>query len=421
MAVLHGIQPVEIVHRDLKAANVLLGEADGGGSVAKVADFGLAKTMETFQSTVRGQTRTRNGGAGTLAWKAPETFKGNYSRKSDVFGFAMIVYETVCRKPPFNGQAEPEILAKLNEANMFKVNKRLLKKGETAEEQKADWLDDLQESLEERRPDLEHVEIDCPEELRDLMRHCWADDADARPTIQAAADILQKLGIELGVPDPAELTEFLQAVESNKIERVREMHEKRSTLCAEAGNFRITALHRAVLRAGHTKDETGSSSVQEILDLLLGLLPATSKAVDATTVWGTTSFMLACEMGDVITATKLIQAGCDVRKKDTMKNQNGFEKATALGHTAFLSKLEEHLPDNDLVRTETRRDWERSRPVVQQRLVRESINIAFERMIFWAHATDGCDLSLHFSLFCVHFRHVSCGVLIPWWTHFRYN
>ena len=121
MAVLHGIQPVEIVHRDLKAANVLLGEADGGGSVAKVADFGLAKTMETFQSTVRGQTRTRNGGAGTLAWKAPETFKGNYSRKSDVFGFAMIVYETVCRKPPFNGQAEPEILAKLNEANMFKV------------------------------------------------------------------------------------------------------------------------------------------------------------------------------------------------------------------------------------------------------------------------------------------------------------
>jgi serine/threonine protein kinase len=210
VAVLHGIQPVEIVHRDLKAANALLGEKAGGGTIAKVADFGLAKTMETFQSTVGGQTRTRNGGGGTLAWKAPETFKGRYSRKSDVFGFGMIVYETVCRKQPFDGQAEPEITGKLFVE--FKENMRLLQNyGVTVEQQKEDWLEDLQESLQDRRPDLEHVDPGCPERLIDLMQDCWADDAAVRPSIHAAVDALQELVVELGAPDPAELAAFLQA------------------------------------------------------------------------------------------------------------------------------------------------------------------------------------------------------------------
>ena len=169
------------------------------------------------------------------------------------------------------------------------------------------------------------------------------------------------------------------------------MHAKRSTLVAEAGIHRITPLHRAVFSVGQTADDDDggvdtSSRAREVLDLLLDRLPP--GAVDATAVWGTTAFMLACERGDVTTATKLVEAECDVRKKDA-KNQTGLEKATQLGNKEFLADLERNLQGDDLHRTKTRIAWERSRPMVQQRQVRESINIAFERLIFWAHSTDG--------------------------------
>ena len=56
-------------------------------SVSQVCDFGLAKSMETVASRV---SAGGGGGSavGTLAWKAPETFRGRYSEASDIFAMA---------------------------------------------------------------------------------------------------------------------------------------------------------------------------------------------------------------------------------------------------------------------------------------------------------------------------------------------
>ncbi len=67
---LDALNAKQVQHRDVKPANLLL--LDSG---VKVADFGLAKVLE--------QTEASNTGAGTLAYTAPECFKGKLAQQSD--------------------------------------------------------------------------------------------------------------------------------------------------------------------------------------------------------------------------------------------------------------------------------------------------------------------------------------------------
>jgi serine/threonine-protein kinase len=69
----------QVQHRDVKPANLLL--LNGG---VKVADFGLAKALE--------QTVASNSGAGTLAYTAPECFKGQLTQQSDQYSLAVTYY-----------------------------------------------------------------------------------------------------------------------------------------------------------------------------------------------------------------------------------------------------------------------------------------------------------------------------------------
>ncbi|KAK7267663.1 hypothetical protein RIF29_20341 [Crotalaria pallida] len=83
---LHEELKPHIVHRDIKAKNILL----DGNFTPKVSDFGLAKLLRDEVSYV--STRV----AGTLGYLAPEyASSGQVTRKSDVYSFGVLLLQIV--------------------------------------------------------------------------------------------------------------------------------------------------------------------------------------------------------------------------------------------------------------------------------------------------------------------------------------
>jgi hypothetical protein len=100
-----------LVHRDLKPANIFLVK-DEDHDLAKVLDFGVAKT--SVLGTGDGNTKTGSL-LGTPYYMSPEQARGikAVDHRSDLWAFAVIVFQCVTGRLPFVSEALGDLLIKI--------------------------------------------------------------------------------------------------------------------------------------------------------------------------------------------------------------------------------------------------------------------------------------------------------------------
>ncbi|CAF0981799.1 unnamed protein product [Brachionus calyciflorus] len=80
----------KIIHRDLKSPNILLSD----NNVLKISDFGACKNMSDTVISMSFK--------GTIAWTAPEIFRGELcSEKVDVYSFGVVLWELLTCETPY--------------------------------------------------------------------------------------------------------------------------------------------------------------------------------------------------------------------------------------------------------------------------------------------------------------------------------
>jgi serine/threonine-protein kinase len=113
---LEAAHSIGIIHRDIKPANITIVKT-ADGDVAKVLDFGIAKLKEvSFDSAFENDfTITASGMVlGTPAYMSPEQAMGKrgveLDGRCDLYSFAVVVYQMLTGKLPFEAQTEEQFV-----------------------------------------------------------------------------------------------------------------------------------------------------------------------------------------------------------------------------------------------------------------------------------------------------------------------
>jgi serine/threonine protein kinase len=93
----------QIVHRDVKPQNVLIGEEGG----AKITDFGIARTLTEEGLTMDGRV------LGTTDYVSPEQALGQpVTGQSDLYSLGIVIYEMLTGEVPFRGESPVAVAMK---------------------------------------------------------------------------------------------------------------------------------------------------------------------------------------------------------------------------------------------------------------------------------------------------------------------
>uniref|UniRef100_F1LEJ8 Tyrosine-protein kinase n=1 Tax=Ascaris suum TaxID=6253 RepID=F1LEJ8_ASCSU len=137
-----------LIHRDLAARNVFLTK----NFVAKIGDFGLCRyTDQALYNT--------QGGRLPIKWMAIESLKWyEYTTKSDVWSYGVFLFEVFS-----------------------------LGDGPFPCVQPQDMIAFLEKGYRNEKP------INCPEEIYELMKQCWQESPQRRPTFTQINAILSEI------------------------------------------------------------------------------------------------------------------------------------------------------------------------------------------------------------------------------------
>jgi hypothetical protein len=99
----------DIIHRDLKPQNIMLTKDVDGRDVAKLLDFGIAKTLDDSAT----QLTATGFSLGTPQYMSPEQAYGRpVDGRSDLYSLGIILYEMLVGEVPFNDPSTPAVLVK---------------------------------------------------------------------------------------------------------------------------------------------------------------------------------------------------------------------------------------------------------------------------------------------------------------------
>eukprot|EP00026_Physarum_polycephalum_P001091 Phypoly_transcript_01092.p1 GENE.Phypoly_transcript_01092~~Phypoly_transcript_01092.p1 ORF type:complete len:1198 (+),score=219.95 Phypoly_transcript_01092:455-3595(+) len=137
-----------IIHADLKSANLLISD----NNKVKISDVGFSRIK------LDNQTMTQ---IGAVAWTAPEVTRDTlYSTKSDVYSFAIILWEMVFRTRPWEGMHTMKIIAMVETGG---------------------------------RPPVSNWPVGIPQALLPIMQACWNGDPEQRPSFGQIVSQLEAL------------------------------------------------------------------------------------------------------------------------------------------------------------------------------------------------------------------------------------
>ncbi|KAI1720005.1 protein tyrosine kinase domain-containing protein [Ditylenchus destructor] len=145
---LHYEAPTTIIHRDLKSKNVVIGHK----MTCKLCDFGTSKDLT--------HSRTAPTWGGTAAWMSPEIIsqKEGITTATDVWSYAVLLWEMFTREIPYNGLTEFKIYSIISQHGVRLV-----------------------------------IPESCPSQLADLLRKCWQLAPKDRPGMREVVSCLEHM------------------------------------------------------------------------------------------------------------------------------------------------------------------------------------------------------------------------------------